>query len=112
MHKDKSGNQVSALFFVTSGYLYGPGGPGVRGFAGPRGEPGIEAAFDDGAVARAPAGPAGPGAPGPSGGPAGERGEPGAPAPAPLTPVARVRQEFPEAWIWTETQTEYLKRSF
>ena len=25
-----------------------------------------------------------------------------------FTPVKRVRQEFPEAWIWTETESRYL----
>ena len=82
-------------------YFYGPLGPGprgsvaesgLRGMQGPRGLPG-------------PAGPQGrTGATGPvvmnSPGvdAVGQRGKS-----VPVTPVARVRQEFPEAWIWTET---------
>ena len=55
------------------------------------------------------------GIPGPAGPAAGPRGRTGASGPVPqdagfpagpspaLTPVAKVRQEFPEAWIWIET---------
>ncbi len=28
-----------------------------------------------------------------------------------VEPVTRVRQDFPEAWIWTESYTEYLSHS-
>ena len=74
---------------------HGPRGPvaenGLRGFQGPQGFPG-------------PAGPQGrTGSSGPvltsGGGDAiGQRGPS-----VSVTPVARIRQEFPEAWIWTET---------
>ena len=42
------------------------------------------------------------GAPGPSGLVPETVGIPVGPSPA-VTPVARVRKKFPEAWIWTET---------
>ena len=27
-----------------------------------------------------------------------------------LKKVARIRQEFPEAWLWTETELKYMKK--
>ena len=68
------------------------------------------AQFDERAPQAGRAGPAGP---------VGQRGEVGlrgsASTPAPPTPavgpVKRVRQEFPESWIWTETNSRYLENS-
>ena len=86
------------VYYYGYGARPGPRGPvgesGLRGLQGPQGFP-------------AAAGPPGPqgrtGATGPvlnsAGGDAiGQRGKS-----VPVAPVARVREEFPEAWIWTET---------
>ena len=61
---------------------------------------------------RGEAGPAGPsGLAGPSG-PAGPSGTDGAPAPeSGIQEVTRIRQEFPETWIWAESTIRYIMTS-
>ena len=44
----------------------------------------------------------------------GERGPSSTPAPPPppsVAPVKRVRQDFPDSWIWTETILRYLENN-
>ena len=98
------------VFYFISAYGYGYYGFGARGPPGSRSENGPPA----------PSGNRGePGTPGLQG----ERGQPGpqgpqgfpaqddSPRPAgptPLKKVSRVRNEFPEAWIWTDVDSRYL----
>ena len=53
-----------------------------------------------------PAGPAGPASPQGQRGEAGRPGEPGQPNKS-VQPVTKIRQEFPETWIWTDTILGY-----
>ena len=68
--------------------LVGRGSPGERGEAGLRGPPGN----------RGELGPSGPDV-------QDERSKQG---PAHLKKVSRVRNEFPEAWIWTDSDSRYI----
>ena len=73
----------------------GPRGPvaenGLRGFQGPQGFP----------AAAGPQGQTGSSGPVVTSGGGDAIGQTG--KSVPVTPLARVRQEFPEAWIWMET---------
>ena len=83
----------------------GPRGPGPAGqrFPGRRGENGQPGPVGErglpGPVSiRLQSGPQGPVV----------RGEQGRRGPAALKKVSRVRNEFPEAWIWTDTDSRYI----
>ena len=101
IHKDRY------FYFISAYHYYYPGIPGRDGAPGPRGasgQPGLRGE---------------PGPQGPQGFPVQDdsprpavQNNQGVRGPDPLKKVSRVRNEFPEAWIWTDTDSRYYASQY
>ena len=84
-------------YYYTRGESGQPGPPGSAGRGPPGGETG-EAGLPGPQGSRGQPGPSGPEV----------QDEQGKREPTPLKKVTRVRNEFPEAWIWTDIDSRYF----